>query len=65
MVVPITLLAHNCPRRRNLFGPGAGIHWRWSNYRSQYPGAVLKDPYTVEFNSDEYFEILRALISLV
>jgi len=34
-------------------------------YKSQYPGAELTDPCTVEFVSDDYFEILRALIFLV
>jgi D-amino peptidase len=32
---------------------------------SHYPGAFLVEPYTVEFQSKDYFEILRALVFLV
>ncbi len=32
---------------------------------AQYPGAALVDPYTVEFQSHDYHEILRALVFLV
>jgi len=32
---------------------------------SWYPGAVLVEPYTVEFSSSDYYEILRALMFLV
>jgi D-aminopeptidase len=32
---------------------------------SQYPGAILVEPYTVGFRSTDYFEILRALVFLV
>ncbi len=34
-------------------------------YRAQYPGARLTDPYTVEWRSDDYYEVMRALIFLV
>ncbi len=32
---------------------------------SHYPGAVLVEPYTVEFQSTDYYEVLRALVFLV
>ena len=33
--------------------------------KSHYPGANLTDPYTIEFSTDDYFEVLRALMFLV
>jgi len=32
-----------------------------ANARSYYPGASLKDPFTIQFECDHYFEVLRLL----
>lgn len=34
-------------------------------YSAQYPGANLYDPYTVTFRSEDYFDILRAVMFLI